>query len=182
MILVTTVIYGGGDMLLYKEWGARLASPNVIGAASYSDLVGGLLHQPVDVPFAGTSTGTMLSLCALLQRLFGESLWGLALFLSIAAGLGQCLAYRALSPLLPHKKERYTLALFLLLTPSLVFWTSGIHKESLAAFGLGLLLSGLLPRRGGVSAASVFRAGAGAILVGISKAYLLLPMSAAVGV
>jgi hypothetical protein len=61
-----------------------------------------------------------------------------ALFMSFFAFTGLCAVYKIIYPALKQWKSALAAILFLL--PSLVFWTSGVMKEGLMIFGLGLLL------------------------------------------
>ena len=61
-----------------------------------------------------------------------------AVITAFLAFLGTCAMFRALLPVLPGKER--ALAAVLFLVPSVLFWCSGVIKESLLLLGLGLLL------------------------------------------
>lgn len=61
-----------------------------------------------------------------------------ALFMSFFAFTGLCAIYKIIYPAL--KQWRTATAAILFVLPSLVFWTSGVMKEGLMIFGLGILV------------------------------------------
>ncbi len=56
--------------------------------------------------------------------------------------LGLVTMYKAFVPLLAGHERAWALALFVL--PSMLFWTSGVLKEALLLFGMGLFLSAVM--------------------------------------
>ena len=90
--------------------------------------------------------------------------------------------YRGFRLALPELDARLVYAACMLV-PSVVFWSGGIVKESLAVAGLGLLVYGLAHQverndsRRGIPAVAM-----GATLVFMQKAYFLVPFAVAAGV
>ena len=63
-------------------------------------------------------------------------------FICFFCTIGLVALYRAFAPLLPGHERAWSLTLFVL--PSVLFWTSGVLKEALLIFGLGLFLLAVL--------------------------------------
>lgn len=183
-VVLTTSYYAGGDMVIYHETGAQFAlwvrtGPN----SAWDDLVNVLLGTPTPLPFnvigIGESTGSMSAFAGLLHLVVGPDLLGLCVAVSVLSLLGKIALARALATG-DESLDRWVV-LASLLTPSLVFWTSGLLKESLAVTGLGFLM---LAARGLVDWRILWAPVCvlvGLFLVGISKPYVLFAFVLAAG-
>ncbi|QED28705.1 hypothetical protein FRD01_15975 [Microvenator marinus] len=139
-------IYGGGDMLLYHavgEYISRLISEDPRLIPDLFDLIGkGRNNQFAWIQGAGTSTGVMFGLSALVSLFVGDSILSKCLVFSLASFVGKLALYFGLkTQLSPRYHPRAMVAA--LLIPSVVFWSSGIIKESVAMTGLGFMFYGL---------------------------------------
>lgn len=89
--------------------------------------------------------------------------------------IGLVALYRAFSPLLAGHGPGMVLALFLL--PSVVFWASGVIKEALLLFGMGLFLLGAVRAAGGRwRSMAVLLAPFALVLLFFLKFYVLLSL------
>ena len=183
---ITLAIYAGGDSLGYFR-----------RAGFYADLIRDapfiwgprvLAHTfQIDIGwplsgFAGTTSGSMTGLTVLPVLATGKSIVATFLCFALVAFFGKLLCYRAVRVSVPPE-YRHRMCLAFLFLPSVVFWTSGILKESVAIAGLGLAMYGLAHV---VYRHRVWRAammiGIGALFIGLVKPYILFPLSAAGGV
>lgn len=184
MLVVVSLAYGRGDLIFYFENALEISQATGFTRVSTGELVLALVQAPgaePAVPLQGSSTGSMFALCALLQGIIGPSLYGTSLLFAMFAFLGKYLLFRALSERFSPRYRR-RIMLGTLFVPSLVFWTSAIHKEALALLGLGLLTWGLhclSRKRFVVGACSV---ATGGTCLALFKAYLLVPSALGCGV
>jgi hypothetical protein len=104
------------------------------------------LRLPAEIPFSilggrGTATSAMTSISGFAALLFNDSLYGACVGIGILNTFSQIALYetfvRVFGP-----EHRTRIALATLLTPSLVFWTSALLKESVAMVGMGALVAG----------------------------------------
>lgn len=184
---ITRYFYGGGDLLNFYRLGVPIAE--WLGAnftANAPLLLRMIFHQDVYMPIhvigAGGSTGSMFGLAALMIFVLGESLLAICLLLSYAALAGQIAIYAGLrSMIAPRLRQRVILGVLLL--PSVVFWTSGLLKETFALAGLGFMFLGVkLLISGRHRLAGLGALIAGYIPVSLVKAYILFPFFIAVAV
>lgn len=131
---------------------------------------------------SGRSTKTLTGLVTLLRFGLADSAYAIASTLGFASFFGRVAMYRGFRLALPELDARLVYAACMLV-PSVVFWSGGIVKESLAVAGLGLLVYGLAHQverndsRRGIPAVAM-----GATLVFMQKAYFLVPFAVAAGV
>ncbi len=188
LIWLTYDVLGGGDIEKYYFYGDRLAEylwrdPWHWGP-EYMRLI---LQQEVWLPMdifghEGSSTTSMIGMCAFLMAATGSSQLGTGAFFSVLAFSGQATMYVAFRGLFPER-YRTRLVVAILLVPSAVFWTSGVVKEAVAIAGLGWMVWGLYSWQvhrkwqWGLVAGGV-----GWVMVAVSKSYVLFPFVIAAGV
>ncbi len=186
-VWITKYFYGGGDLLNYYNVGVRLADWVAMEPAPHLIELFKLILQlesyiPVRIPIRHGATGSMFGLSGLLAVLLGKSLYGACLLLSVAAFFGQLATFVTFRRIFaPRFKKR--LLVGALLIPSVVFWSSGLLKETVAMAGLGLLFLGA---QGLVSgrhrARHLIIAAIGFVPLSLTKAYILFPFFIAAGV
>ena len=176
-IWITSNVYGSGDMFLYRAQGVAVANAVRYGSDGMLAEVIRLLFQqdawiPVHVTGAGSSTGSMTALAALLFLICGDSMLAATTIVAILSFCGKLVMYIALGKLL-HKDLHKRVLIACLLIPSVVFWSSGLLKESLAMIGMGWMMLGVQM----VVSAKVVRgaifAFIGAIPIAVMKPYVL---------
>lgn len=136
------VVYDVSDAEVYHDEGARLAASyreGDFGAELGRDLIG---------------TGFVRLMTGLLYAVTGPSpLVAYAVWSSLGFWGGYCL-YRAFETGVPGGSRRLY-GLLLLCLPSMLFWPSGLGKESLMLFGIGLFAMGAARRLQGCHGWSV---------------------------
>lgn len=180
LVLLYTAYYAaeGGDILNYHRNGVLLAD------AVWEDpfprtwqLVRAVFQQPSELPFplfgGQSGTGTLSAVTALLMMFMGNSLYGACLALAFASFVGKLLLFDAIAASLPVAYRRRILVATMLV-PSVVFWSSGLMKESFALLGVCLVVAGVRKVTHGQVYAAV-TALVGAVLIGLIKPYILLP-------
>jgi hypothetical protein len=183
---VTLAVYSGGDSIGYFRRAGRYAdlirdAPFIWGPRVLAHTFQVDIGWPLS-GFAGTTSGSMTGLTVLPVLVTGKSILATFLCFALLAFFGKLLCYRAVRVSVPPEyRDRMCMAFLFL--PSVVFWTSGILKESVATAGLGLAVYGLAHL---VYRHRVWRAAAmiavGALFIGFVKPYILFPLSAAGGV
>ncbi len=183
-VMVTLYYYQGGDMLMYHRLGMMVAKVVRDRPSFFQDLLqlaaGARPYHFEWVLGAGSSTGAMSGIAGILCLVTNDSLVASCFLVAIMSLVGQVLFYLAFRNHLP--RPYHTRALFAcLLIPSVVFWSSGILKESIAIFGLGLAVFGIsnLVKSGRPTLGSVGPLLLGFWIVGIFKAYVLFPFTIA---
>lgn len=175
-MLVLTSVLGGGDMMWYHRVGSELAG---LWQSDPSRWTGELLkltfRKPASFPFwvhgnQGTSTGAMFGLSAWLMLLNGKSIYAACVFLGVANYFSRFLTYRIIRPLVVPAHRRYVL-LGVMLLPSVVFWVSGMLKESIAMTGMGVAVAGAYY----LAERADFVRGIALIVLGGLTAYLVKP-------
>lgn len=142
--LITAYWYGGGDMFLYHRTGLELDRLLDYDFGQYGVQLIRIFFQdsdvllPVTVIGIGSSTGTMAAVSAALLYPLGGSLVAACLVLSTAAFLSRIILLRVFLRELPAENHR-SVALVLLLLPSVTFWGAALAKETLVLIGLGPL-------------------------------------------
>ena len=183
IVWVHTDFYGYGDMLSFHRVGEYLADMlRQQFATAAPDLLNILVHREpsasIRIHGIGTSTGTMYALAGFLNYFLYDSLYGICFVASLTAFFGLLAMYSGLRTGLSETlKVRVLFAC--LLIPSVVFWSSGLIKESIAIAGLGFATQALYQTfyhrhflRGGLLLAL------GAALMAMSKGFLLMPFAA----
>ncbi len=183
MVWITRDYYGYGDMLAYHRTGVRLADGMANGFIDLEDVLRLLFQRSnniIGVHGNGWSTGSMHAIAALLARVFDGSLMAICMATAMFSLSGKLSLWRGLTYLFPsgHARPLFVGCLFF---PSVVFWTSGLLKETFAMAGLGWLFLGyarivalrrLDPWWSAMSAL-------GAVVVGLTKSYVLFAFALA---
>lgn len=175
-VFVTTRFYGAGDSTAYFEKGSSFASFVSRAPESFGpELVRMTLKAIVPLPGAemsGSSTGAMQGIAAWIVLLLGDSFFAANVFAAVTASIGLLLLYRA-------SRERLALAFdwrvaaLMLCTPSVVYWTSGLLKESFAVTGLGLAVFGVVHFFRGSRLSGAALTVVGTLLIYLLKPYIL---------
>ncbi|MFW5968752.1 MAG: hypothetical protein ACOCV2_14605 [Persicimonas sp.] len=185
-VWINRYYYGGGDLLNFYNKGTELADWLAADFGGHVvPLLELLFHRTVYIPIRivgqGGSTGSMFALSGILSFVLAGSLYGICLLLSLFAFSGQLAIYEALrSTFAPRYQKRLLVASFLV--PTVVYWSGGLLKETLAVGGLGYLFLAtqrLITR--GVSARYLVLGALGVLVVGLFKAYILVAFFAAAG-
>jgi len=174
-VVVLTNVLGGGDMLWYHRAGSELAE---LWQSNPSQWTGELLklafRQSASFPFwvhgAGSSTGSMFGLSAWLMLLNGKSIYAACVLLGVFNYFSRFLIYHVVRPLVVPEHRRYVL-MGVMLLPSVIFWTGGLIKESVAMSGVGIAVLGAYY----LAERSDFLRGIVLIALGGLTAYLVKP-------
>lgn len=179
-------IYAGGDTLGYFLRAARYAdlvtsAPFIWGPRVAAHALQIDIGWPLSA-FAGTTAGSLTGLTVLPVLLTGKSTWGTFMAFAFASFFGKVMCLRAARNAVPIQ-YRTRFAMVFLLLPSVVFWTSGIIKESVAVMGLGIALYGWsrIVNKFKVVSGTVFTA-FGSLLIGLVKPYVLFPFVLSAGI
>jgi len=182
-IAVTT--RGGGDMLTYMDEGKNLAHAMELDPTRFVPLwVDLLLHRPMPdtlpVFGAGSATGTMVALASAADLLLGGSLYGTCFIVANLSFFGKLALARVFRQRLEPKHHRGVLTA-VLLTPSAIFWSTGLVKEAFVMAGIGPLWLGFdrILRRRFITGGLLVALGAAPIV--LLKPYTLFALAAAAG-
>jgi len=185
-VWLTEDYYAGGDMLDYQRYGGEIARVLEIdfGTMAIENLK--LVFQmtnalPVDTFPVGTSSGTMCAVAGFLLFFLGGSLYAACMTITVAAFFGNLALYDVFRDNFPEAMRR-RLLIGTMLVPSVIFWSSGLLKESIAIGGTGWMLYAVHRALEG----RVFRGSVifllGGVLVWITKPYVLFPFILAAAV
>src|SRR5699024_3295834 len=133
-IWITRNIYGGGDLLAYYRHGSLLAQLLSFDFARFApELLSLFLQGDPRLPaqsMAGSTTGSMFAISSFALFFLGHSLHGLCAAIAIVSFYGKLALYRALcKDAEPQKSQGLLIAVMLI--PTVVFWSSGLLKESI---------------------------------------------------
>lgn len=185
MIALTRDYYESGDMLSYHRIGVRIGSYLERDFFTALPRVFDLLLQQggEELSYAsGTSTGSMYATAGILCYLLAGSLSAICAVISILTFFAKLSIYQTLRRQVERSYWKPML-LATMLVPSVVFWSSGLLKESLAFIFLGVLVSGggrLIENRSRFTGLVLLVVGGAGCA--IYKAYLLVPTVIAGGV
>lgn len=177
-VVLTRSYFGGGDMFLYATQGQWLAEAVMQHPGRFlPEVLRLVLQQEAGVPFriigAGSSTGSMAGIAALLFVITGGSLYATIALVVVTAYLGKLALYRALREVMADSAHGLLLACLLL--PSTMFWSAGLLKESVAIGPLCFLVALLIRARGWLSWRTVL-AVICAVPVALVKSYTLMAL------
>ena len=144
MILMILEIYNGmGDMVSYiyktKQF-FMFVDFNFEAVKTVFALI--LKSTEVYVPFTihgiGSATGSFTGITIIIAVFMGPSIWSVGFAFSMFAYLGQLMVFFGLSK---HFKESFKIYVTLIafFIPSVIFWSSGIIKETVALIGIGFM-------------------------------------------
>lgn len=141
MLLITEFYYGGGDLLNYRRGGLQIAELLRQDFGTWFPEVIGLYFQQEYTLFAnrymaGSSTGSMFAASGLLLFFFLDSFYAACVFIGILSFSGQLAIYVGLRDYFTGAYHR-RLLIATLLIPSVVYWSAGVLKESVAVAGMG---------------------------------------------
>ena len=183
LLAVYLYYYGSGDLVRYHRVGGLIASHLSADFGNVAPRVLALLMgtggEELGAHGAGTSTGSMVAVAAILSFLLGDSLLASSTLIASGAFFGKLAIYSVLRRELSHDFHRPAL-IGALLVPSAVFWSGSLLKESVVMSFLGALIWG------GYTLAATRRKAVGAVTFAIGivgcalfKAYLLVPAAVA---
>jgi hypothetical protein len=184
-VVITRHLYGYGDILGYARKGEELAAALRVDFQSVAfELLRVLFQQQANLPISvagmGSSTGSMTAIAAFIAFFTGGSVYTCCILLGVASFFGKLAAYEVFRLNFPERVHR-RLLIATLLVPSVVFWSSGLLKESVAMVGLGPVMLGVhrfLDRR--LLSGFILMA-FGAVTIGLVKAYILFAFVLAAG-
>ena len=133
-------LFRGSDVVGYHDSGVEYAQ------RLREDLqfgTGGYASKPLFFLPQGTNTDRCRSLSGFAHWLTLDSLIGASLLFTALGFVGQALLYRAFVNRLPDRELTPWWRFGLLFMPSLTFWSSGLLKDPVGLFGLGLTFWGL---------------------------------------
>lgn len=146
---IHSLSYGGGDTMYGFKQGIRIYNQlHNHGWIIYSKLVFLPCHFPPyagienfatnnSLPYGDESYYLIVRLHAITALLSGGFYNVHVVFYNILSFTGVVLLYSAFKNEL--KEKSFLIVVALILIPSVVFWTSGIHKDGLALLGIGML-------------------------------------------
>jgi len=135
--------YGYGDTITYHEDAMRMTALFSQNIESYVDILAGNAKGNSNFNFVDQPRAFFLvKILSIVHLITADNYWLSSVYFSLFSFLGFWLLTNTLVIHFPKKKMEIIIAL--LLFPSVVFWSSGIIKESLALGGLTLLLMFLL--------------------------------------
>ena len=136
--LVFTHFYSGGDTWALHEQITSFNKNHTLSLASYSYEI----FQPID-PYSGNPrTVFLIRLLSPLSWTVRDNYWLLAIYLAIFSFWATWKLIRSLDNYYPNQQKQ-VIAVFCFF-PSLIFWTSGIMKDTLAIGCLFVLTSHLV--------------------------------------
>ncbi len=172
--LHTRFYNGVGDMLSYVESGRTMARLMSVDFSRFGWEAVKLFLQ-IDPNGDGASTTRSIEAAtAFILFAVGDSMVAACLFVGALATLGQIYLCCVLRLEVPQASRR-SVAVALLLVPSVVFWSSAVTKEGLTLFFFALLAAGALIATRGRWVIGAVSAAVGAVGVAMLKPYLLFP-------
>ncbi len=185
IVIVTRDVYGYGDMLKYHRTGVLIAGYVRADGSYFADVVQLIFHRESAFGFvdgAGTTTGTLHGISAILALLLFDSLPAACVAVALASASAKLALYSTFRERV-HPTQRFRLAIALALIPSFVFWSSGLLKEGVAVAGLGWLVWAVAPwvglRARAFSPRRFLVMTPAALAVALTKPYLLFPFALA---
>ena len=177
MILVTTYVLRGGDMLWYFRAANELVDLWVSNPGRWTpEIVKLSTRLTAQFPFwvhgstGGSSTGAMFGVSTWVMLVCGKSPYAACMLISLLNFAARAAFYHAVRP---YFEERHrTILIFACVgVPSQVFWTAGLLKEAVALAGMGWGFLGIA----WVAREKRVLRGAVLIFIGVIPAYLVKP-------
>jgi hypothetical protein len=128
----------------------------------------------------GDPTSSMVGAAGLLLFFLNNSRYAAFVLMAALAFFGKLAAYQGMRTAMPAVDPR-RVAVAMMLIPSVVFWSSGVVKESFATIGLGMLTLWVARLQRGSLLRGPQWLIVGAGLVALFKPYLLFPFTLAAG-
>lgn len=174
--------YGGGDTYYGFKQGVRIYDAIYNnGLSVYLKLVFLPCHYPAyeglerwahnSIPYGDESYYLIIRFHALVALISGGYYNVHVVFFNILSFTGVAFLYSAFKDEL--KEKRFLILASLLLIPSVVFWTSGIHKDGLSLLGIGMILYSV-KKRIKYSGENIIAGILGILLLYIVRSYILL--------
>jgi hypothetical protein len=184
-VLITLNLYGSGDLFGYARRGEELAAALAVNFQDVGwELVKLLFQQeaylPISITGIGSSTGSMTAIAAFIAYLTGSSVYAACVLLGVCGFFGKLLMYEVFRESFPVELHR-RLLIANMLVPSVVFWSSGLLKESVAIVGLGVVILGMHRVLSGKAFLGFLLLIFGSITIGLVKAYILFAFVIAAG-
>lgn len=184
-VLITGSLYGSGDIFGYARRGEELAAALAIDFQTMGwELLKLLFHQdaalPITISGIGSSTGSMSAIAAFANYFTGGGVYAGCVLMGVLSFYGKLAGYEVFRLAFPERLYP-RLLIANLLVPSVVFWSSGLLKESVALIGLGPLMLGVNNMLRGRYLSGLAMIVFGATLVGLVKAYILFSFALAAG-
>jgi hypothetical protein len=187
MVELTRGILGGGDMLAYHSIGVALSERLGQDFESVAPvIVRVMMHDVIPLPVpsygSGSATGAMAASAGFIVFFGGRSIYGACAMVSFASFFTGLAMYQALREELPDRSSP-RLMFACLFVPSVVFWSSGLLKEAVTLSGVFAMVVGghWIARHHRFITGSLAML-AGAAVVAMLKAYILVPFGLAAGV
>ncbi|MEZ4258144.1 MAG: hypothetical protein R3B36_03690 [Polyangiaceae bacterium] len=146
---------------------------------TFVDILRLIVNQSTHLPGyeeGGGSSASMVGVSALTVFFANGSVWAVFVALGYLGFLGKWALYAGLRDEMPEVSTR-SLAYAVLLFPSVVFWTSGLVKETFALAGIGFLFRSVQLLRRGPNVFALVVGAVGFALVASFKPYLLFPFA-----
>lgn len=176
-VLITDGLYGTGDIFGYAYKGELLAAALRVDFQSIAwellkVLFRGDGNLPVRFAGIGSGTGSMTAIAAFITYLTNGGVYTGCILFGIAGFFGKLALYEVFRQSYPESLHR-RLLIATILVPSVIFWSSGLLKESVAMVGLGPLMLGVHRILGGRPLSGVLLTAFGAVTVALVKPYIL---------
>lgn len=179
-VLITKGLYGSGDIFGYARRGEELAAALSLDFQGMAwEMLKLLFHQdamlPITMSGIGTSTGSMSAIAGFITYFTGGGVYAGCILLGIAGFYGKLAVYEVFRLSYPENLHQ-RLLVACMLVPSVVFWSSGILKESVAIAGLGPVMLGVHRMLNGRKLTGLLLLSFGALAIGLVKAYILFAL------
>lgn len=188
LLAIMDYIFVASDVNYYFESGGTLARLMRTDFSRWApEVLKFTLQLPNDLAilfpeeFGGAyATSSMAGSVGLLLFFLNDARYGAFVFLAGLTFLGKLASYRGVRLAMPDLNPQ-SVALAMLLVPSVVFWSSGVVKESFAVTGLGVLMLWMARVMNGSLFTSPHLFFLGVIPVALIKPYLLFPFAMSAG-
>tara|TARA_R110002096_G_scaffold16898_2_gene57721 strand:+ start:57654 stop:58925 length:1272 start_codon:yes stop_codon:yes gene_type:complete len=183
LLAVYLYYYGNGDLVRYHRLGGIIAAHLSTDFGNVAPEVLALLlgtgGEGLATHGAGTSTGSMEAVAAILSFLLGDSILASSILIASGAFFGKLSIYSVLRRELSVEFHRPAL-IGALLVPSAVFWSGSLLKESVVMSFLGALVwGGYMLSTGRKRTIGAIALTVGVIGCALFKGYLLVPAAVA---
>lgn len=175
-------IYGAGDLGHFMEGSEPLVRLVGVDPVRWvPEVLKLLLQLPNDLSEDGSSTMSMIALTTIGRLLTDDSYLAMYVVLTFASLYGKWCIYRTYRDEL-EVRDSAPLLVATLLVPSVVFWSSGLVKETFAVIGVGLMTAGVARLSRVVSVGAVVQFAVGVVCTALFKVHFLFPFVAGAGV